>query len=160
MKKILIGIVLGFSVSLSQAQIAKNALGLRLGGGNGFGTEISYQHGLGNVNRLEFDLGLHSGSDYQAWGLAGLYQWVWNIDKGFNWYLGAGGLIGSWNYDNSYEGPNSGGGFLAVAGDIGIEYSFPVGIQLSLDARPAINLLNNGESFNTNVGFGIRYRFK
>jgi hypothetical protein len=160
MKRLLIGFILVVSVNLSKAQVAKNALGLRLGGGNGYGTEISYQHGLGNINRLEFDLGLHSGSHYQAWGLAGLYQWVWNIDQGLDWFVGAGGLIGSWNYDNSYAGSNSGGAFLAAAGDIGIEYSFPVGIQLSLDARPALNLLNNGESFNTNVGFGIRYKFK
>ena len=159
MKRLLIGFILIISVNFSQAQIADHALGLRFGGGNGFGTEISYQHGLGDVNRLEFDLGLQSGGNHSAWGLTGLYQWVWNIDDGFNWYAGVGGIIGSWNWDDDYDGSNDGGAFLAVAGDIGIEYSFPIGIQLSLDARPAINLLNNGDSFGTNVGFGIRYKF-
>jgi hypothetical protein len=159
MKKLFIGFILVMAFNLSQAQIAKHALGLRLGGGGGFGTEISYQHGLSNINRLEFDLGLRSDDYYDAWGLSGLYQWVWNIDDGFNWYAGVGGIIGSWNYNHDYAGGNSSGAFLAVAGDIGIEYSFPVGIQLSLDARPALNLLNNGESYNTNIAFGIRYKF-
>jgi hypothetical protein len=27
--------------------------------------------------------------------LAALYQWVWNIDGGFNWYAGVGGGLGS-----------------------------------------------------------------
>jgi hypothetical protein len=33
-------------------------------------------------------------------------QWVWNIDGGFNWYMVAGGGLGSYSYDgnnnNSY----------------------------------------------------------
>jgi len=159
MKKLLFACILIISANLTKAQIANHALGLRLGGGNGFGTEISYQHGLGTLNRMEFDLGLRSGSDYDAWGLTGLYQWVWNIDEGFDWYAGFGGIIGSWNWNTNYNGSNGGGVFLAAAGDIGIEYSFPIGIQLSIDLRPAINLVNSGDTFNSNVGIGIRYKF-
>ncbi len=158
MKKLLIAFILIASVSVGKAQIAKNALGLRLGGGNGFGTEISYQHGLSDLNRLEFDLGISSGRHYSTWGLSGLYQWVWNIDDGFNWYAGVGGRIGSWNWDTGY-GDNGGGTFLAAAGQIGIEYAFPIGIQLSLDFRPAINLINSGDSYNNNIALGIRYQF-
>jgi hypothetical protein len=33
--------------------------------------------------------------------LTGLYQWVWNIDGGFNWYAGVGGGVGSYSYDNN-----------------------------------------------------------
>ena len=158
MKRLLIALILIISFNLSKAQIANHALGLRLGGGNGVGTEISYQHGLGNLNRLEFDLGITSARHFSTWGLSGLYQWVWNIDEGFNWYAGVGGRIGSWNWDSGWE-EDSGGVFLAAAGDIGIEYNFPIGIQLSLDARPAINLVNSGDSFNNNIAFSIRYCF-
>jgi len=146
-------------VNLSIAQVAPHGLGLRLGGGNGFGTEISYQHGLSDFNRLEFDLGWQSGNDYNAWGLTGLYQWVWNIEENFNWYACAGARIGSWNWDRSYLGSDDDGLFLAAAGDIGIEYVFPIGIQLSLDFRPTINLINRGDSYNSNIAFGIRYQF-
>ncbi len=41
-------------------EIAKNALGIRLGDNDGFGGEISYQRGLSKNNRLEFDLGLRN----------------------------------------------------------------------------------------------------
>jgi hypothetical protein len=159
MKKLFFAFILILSINMSKAQVADHAIGLRLGGGNGFGTEISYQQGLGALNRLEFDLGIQSPPNANAWGLAGLYQWVWKIDDGFNWYAGVGGRIGSWSYNNDYVGSNRGGTFLAAAGDIGIEYAFPVGIQLSLDARPAINLINSGDSFNSNIAFGIRYQF-
>jgi len=159
MRKLLFAFVLILSVNIGNAQVANHAIGLRLGSGDGFGTEISYQQGLGSINRFEFDLGMHSGDNYDAWGLAGIYQWVWNIDGGFNWYAGAGGRIGSWNWDSKYTGGNSSGVFLAAAGNVGIEYSFPVGIQLSLDARPEIGLISHGNSFQDNIALSVRYRF-
>ena len=159
MNRIFLTFIFVLLVSPGFSQVANHGIGLRLGGGNGFGTEISYQHGLSDKNRLEFDLGLQSGSLYNAWGLTGLYQWLWPIQDGFNWYAGAGGRIGSWNYDNRYIGSNGNGFFLAAAGDIGIEYVFPIGIQLSLDFRPTINLINSGNAYNNSIAFGIRYQF-
>jgi hypothetical protein len=159
MRKLLFAFALILSVNIGNAQVANHAIGLRLGGGDGFGTEISYQHGLSDRNRLEFDLGMHSGSNYNAWGLAGIYQWVWNIDGGFNWYAGAGGRIGSWSWDSGYKGTNNSGVFLAAAGDVGIEYAFPVGIQLALDARPEIGIISHGNSFQNNIALSVRYQF-
>jgi hypothetical protein len=50
-------------------------------------------------NRLELDLGWRNRNDYKNNGyddntikLTALYQWVWNIDGGFNWYAGVGGV--------------------------------------------------------------------
>ncbi len=159
MRRLFFAFALILSVNIASAQFSQHAIGLRLGGGDGFGTEISYQHALSDINRFEFDLGLHSGNDYSAWGLAGIYQWVWNIDGGFNWYAGAGGRIGSWSWDSGYGGTNSSGIFLSAAGDIGIEYSFPVGIQIGLDARPEIGLINHGDAFHNNIAFSVRYQF-
>jgi hypothetical protein len=92
MKKVILSAVMLFGMALSaQAQdISKNAIGLRLGDNDGFGTEISYQRGLTANNRLELDLGWRNSKEVDAIKLAGLYQWLWNIDKGFNWYAGAG----------------------------------------------------------------------
>lgn len=160
MKKLFFAFALILFVNIGNAQVSNNAIGLRLGGGDGFGTEISFQHALSDLNRLELDLGIHSSNEYSAWGLAGIYQWVWNIDRGFNWYAGVGGRIGSWSWDhNKYVGTDNGGIFLAAAGDIGIEYSFPIGIQLGLDARPEIGLINHGDLFRNNIAFSIRYQF-
>ena len=104
MKKLfLMAIAMVGFVSLSNAQsISTNAIGLRLGDNDGFGAEVSYQRGLGDNNRLEFDLGWRSGSNYDGFKLAGLYQWVWLLDGNFNWYVGAGGGIGSYNNRSKY----------------------------------------------------------
>lgn len=159
MRRLFFAFVLILLANISNAQIADHAIGLRLGGGNGFGTEISYQHGLSDLNRLEFDLGMHNGNSYNSWGLAGIYQWVWNIDGGFNWYAGAGGRIGSWNWDTGYKGSNNSGVFLAAAGNVGIEYVLPIGIQISLDARPEFGLIYHDNAFINNIAFSVRYQF-
>mgnify|MGYP003632582989 CR=1 FL=1 len=45
--------LLGFAFASSAQEISTNAIGLRLGDSDGFGAEISYQHALGDNNRLE-----------------------------------------------------------------------------------------------------------
>ena len=157
-----------FAANIASAQIENHALGLRFGAGYGLGTEISYQHGLTSNNRLELDLGFNSNYeynnnfryDYNSWALTGLYHWVWklNFDNGFNWYAGPGGKIGTWSSNLGYDYRYKNGLFLAAAGDVGIEYCFPAGIQIALDARPEIGLINHGSGMN--IGFAVRYQFK
>lgn len=162
MKKVIVLTVLFVGAVLSsQAQeISKNSIGLRLGDNDGFGAEISYQRRLTPINRLEFDLGWRNSDEVDAIKLAGMYQWVWNIDKGLNWYAGAGGGIGSWSYSN--EGESNNGSFVLISGNLGIEYQFDFPLQLTLDVRPEIYLLS-GDYRETNFGpdlaLGIRYRF-
>ena len=162
MKKVIVLTVLFVGAVLSsQAQeISKNSIGLRLGDNDGFGAEISYQRRLTPINRLEFDLGWRNSDEVDAIKLAGMYQWVWNIDKGLNWYAGAGGGIGSWSYSN--EGESNNGSFVFISGNLGIEYLFDFPLQLTLDVRPEIYLLS-GDYRETNFGpdlaLGIRYRF-
>jgi hypothetical protein len=162
MKKVILSAAMLFGMALStQAQdISKNTLGLRLGDNDGFGTEISYQRGLTANNRLELDLGWRNSKEVDAIKLAGLYQWLWNIDKGFNWYAGAGGGLGSWSY--STNGQSDSGTFLFIAGDLGIEYNFDFPLQLSLDIRPEIYLNSNDyreNNFGPDLALGVRYKF-
>jgi len=162
MKKVIVSAVLFVGAVLSsQAQdISKNSIGLRLSDNDGFGAEISYQRRLTPINRLEFDLGWRNSDEVDAIKLAGMYQWIWNIDKGLNWYAGAGGGIGSWRYSN--EGESNNGTFVFISGNLGIEYQFDFPLQLTLDVRPEIYLLS-GDYRETNFGpdlaLGIRYRF-
>lgn len=152
--------LLGLAFAGQAQDISKNALGLRLGDNDGFGGEISYQRGLSTKNRLEFDLGWRNSNHVDAVKLAGLYQWVWDIDNGFNWYAGVGGGIGSWSYDRN--GYKDDGTFLFAAGDIGIEYNFDVPIQLSLDFRPELYFNSDDfrdDNFGPDIALGIRYRF-
>lgn len=168
MKKIILSaIMLMGLVFTTQAQVvAKNALGLRLGDNDGFGVEVSYQRGLSKNNRLELDLGWRNNDDIDAFKLAGLYQWVWNIDGGFNWYAGVGGGIGSWDHDHDHNhnhnhNNNDSGTFVFAAGDIGIEYSFKeIPLLLSLDFRPEIGAINYyGNNYSSDIGLGIRFKF-
>ena len=99
MKKNLLFVYLLFSfITTSNAQnLSKNALGLRLGNNDGFGAEFSYQRALSSSNRAEIDLGWQNSNNVSAIKLTGLYQWVWQIDNGLNWYAGAGAGIISWS---------------------------------------------------------------
>ena len=159
MKKIILSAIMliGLAFTTKAQEISKNALGLRLGDNDGFGGEISYQRALSNNNRIEADLGWRNSKEVDAFKLTGIYQWVWNIDGGFNWYAGVGGGLGSWS-NNSL---NDSGTFVFAAGDIGIEYGFEeVPILLSLDFRPEFG--GSGyysNNYGSDVALGIRYQF-
>lgn len=154
-------LLLGVVFSVNAQEISKNAIGLRLGDNDGFGGEVSYQRGLSKNNRLEFDLGWRNSKDVDAFKIVGLYQWVWNIEGGFNWYAGAGAGIGSWSYNkNDFK---ESGSFVLAAGDIGIEYLFDFPLQLSLDFRPEIyfggDYADFRDGFGPDIALGVRYRF-
>lgn len=159
MKKIILSAIMliGLAFTTQAQEISKNALGLRLGDNDGFGGEISYQRALSDNNRIEADLGWRNSKEVDAFKLTGIYQWVWNIDGGFNWYAGVGGGLGSWS-NNSI---NDSGTFVFAAGDVGIEYGFKeVPILLSLDFRPEFG--GSGyysNNYGSDVALGIRYQF-
>lgn len=162
MKKIILTAILALGgVLTSQAQInAKNALGLRIGDNDGFGAEISYQRAVQKNNRLEFDLGWRSNHDYKAFKVVGLYEWVWNIEGGFNWYAGVGAGIGSWNYKGKYHKHTDSGSFGLVTGNIGIEYNFDIPLQISLDFRPELYFNDDyRDGLEPDFGVSVRYRF-
>jgi len=170
MKKIILSAIMlmGLAYTAQAQKISENALGLRFGDSGGFGGELSYQRALSSNNRLELDLGWRNRNDYNknsyddnAIKLTGLYQWVWNIDGGFNWYAGVGGGVGSYGrdyydnrvYDNSI--------YAFAAGDIGIEYNFDIPLMVSLDFRPEIG--GSGGYYKNNYGsdvaLSVRFQF-
>lgn len=140
-------------------EIADNAIGLRLGDSDGFGAEISYQRRLSDNNRLELDLGLRSGNGYDGFKLAGLYQWVWQLDGRFNWYAGVGGGLGSYSFDNNLPDGSDSETFIFAAGDVGIEYSFDIPLMLSLDVRPEFGFGDFRDDLDFDIALGIRYQF-
>lgn len=154
MKKIILTLVLAVSVAGAlSAQVSGKAIGLRFGGVNNNGAEFSYQHPLGNANRLELDLGLNR----SGFGLNGVYQWVWSLSElatGFNWYAGVGAGLGSYNYNN-----NGNEFAVGVVGQIGLEYNFKIPLQLSLDYRPAIYVVPSVYGIYDGICFSARFRF-
>ena len=162
MKKLFLVLItfIGFIATSNAQNIAENAIGLRLGDSDGMGAEVSYQRALGDNNRLELDLGWRNGNDYDGFKLTGLYQWVFALDGNFNWYVGAGGGLGSFDGKKAFDGIND--TFFYAAGDIGIEYSFDIPLLLALDFRPEIGFGNdnlNNDDLDFDIALSIRYQF-
>lgn len=158
MKQLILSIIalfVGFAF-VSAQDIAENAIGLRLGDSDGFGAEISYQRALGDVNRLELDLGWRSGTDFDGFKLTGLYHWVWQLDGNFNWYAGPGAGIASYDFDDNRIDDET---FIFLAGNVGIEYNFDIPLLLSLDFRPELGFGNFNDDLDFDIALGIRYQF-
>lgn len=162
MKKVFFTVLFftGIFLTAEAQQIADNAIGIRIGDNKGFGTEVNYQRAIGGNNRLEFGLGWRSSRKVDAFKLTGIYQWVWNIEGGFNWYAGVGGGAGSVSYDRR-ELPERerSYGFAFVAGDVGIEYNFDIPLLISLDFRPEIGFGEFRDDLGFDIGLGLRYQF-
>ncbi len=161
MKKLVsLSALLFFTFMQVQGQrIADNAIGLRIGDNDGFGTEINFQRIISDNNRLEFGLGWNSNKDVSAYKLTGLYQWVWKLDGNINWYAGAGGGLGQITFKDSFPGNSGSETFLFVAGDIGVEYNFDFPLLLSLDFRPELGFGNYRDDVGFDIALGIRYQF-
>lgn len=164
MKKIFLTIIAigGLIFTANAQEISENAIGLRLGDSDGFGAEISYQRALNDSNRLEFDLGWRSGKNWDGFKLAGLYQWVMALDGNFNWYVGVGGGLGSYSWDEAFPGGDDSETFVFAAGDVGIEYNFDIPLLISLDVRPEIGFgdeIYGNDDLDFDIALGIRYQF-
>ena len=151
MKKIIIAIVAVFAMgTMASAQIQD--LGVRIGGGQGYGAELSTMWSFGN--RVELDLGWGSHDGYTDFSLTGIYQWQGELGSGFGWFAGVGARIAYW------DGYSDGNIALALAGQAGLEYNFSaIPIQLTLDIRPAFYLLPDTYFHWGDIALGIRYRF-
>lgn len=149
----------GFAIGVQAQGISDNAIGLRVGDNDGFGTEINYQRALNENNRLEFGLGWNGGKNVDAFKFTGLYQWVFNLDGNFNWYVGAGGGVGQVNFDDNVAGNPDDETFFFAAGDIGIEYDFDIPLLISVDFRPEIGFGDVNDDVDFDIAFGLRYQF-
>ena len=158
MKKLFLALVAVFALSMTAN--AQNNLGIRVGGGQGYNTELSWQHGLGG-NQLELDLGWHSDDGYTAFSLAGVYQWTGELASwGFGtlgWYAGLGVHQGYWNHEHADNHDFALG--IPVQGGLDLKFS-AIPIQLSLDIRPRLHLLPGDLDFYWgDIALGIRYCF-
>lgn len=161
MKKLLIAFVCVFAFAMNgNTQVNPHALGIRGGSGNfGFGGEISYQHGLGDANRLELDLGWRGNNGSRLIGITGIYHWVWNITDGLNWYVGPGAQLGLYN-NNGVS--NEDGITLALGGQLGLEYDFNhlgAPLLLGLDTRPMWGFIGGNSGFGYGGAFSLRFTF-
>ena len=144
MKKVIaiLAAVLAFA-SVASAQ--SRALGIRAT----YGGELSYQHSMGSASFLEADLGF---AVHNGFVLTGIYDFILGQSGGFSVYAGPGAQLAFWNTDD-YSGIG-----LGVAGQLGVEYMFPVPVAISLDWRPRFDFIHGGFGYNS-VALALRYVF-
>jgi len=157
-------VMLVFSVN---AQVYPKTVGLRFGVSNyGIGPEFSYQHGLGDYNRIEANVGMGFDGNYSRIGITGVYHFVFDLESGFAWYIGPG--VQGWFYSyntNYYGGNNSNGLGAAVGGQVGFQYDFNEELELpfmaSVDTRPMFNFGSTSRSrgFGFGAALTLRYTF-
>lgn len=185
MKKLLVIVVAAVALAFGStqqvsAQNDNGALGVRLGGGDFLGAELSYLTKVDADNRWELDLGVAS---TRYWhhvpgypddlrhglflGFTGSYQWHWNIVSGFNWFVGPAAQVNFLIADSQNSDIS-----LGVGAQIGLEYDFltdlDVPLVLSLDLRPMAHFYLLGHYvpehdyyryFGWGVALGVRYIF-
>ncbi len=153
MKKIIIAIVAVFAMSTA-ANAQLSGIGVRLGGGQGYGAELSTLWNFGN--RVEIDLGWNSDEGYTGFSLTGIYQWQGEIGSGFGWFAGVGARLAYWNWEVTDDSDIA----LGLAGQAGLQYQFSaIPIQLSLDIRPCFWLIPDTDFHWGDIALGIRYTF-
>lgn len=169
MKKVIVLFVMVFVALTSNAQVYPNTVGLRASIGNyGVGPELSYQLGLGDINRLEVGLGVGFDNNFDRFGVSGAFHWAFDVNSGFSWF--AGPAIQGWLYsfnkgiNNKNKLVSNGSGFGGAFGaQFGVQYDFNEELDLpftaSVDSRPMFNLVEYYSGFEFAVGLSIRYTF-
>lgn len=148
---------------LASIVVAANAQPRAIGARVGWNLEFSYQHAIASRNMIDLTAGVTNFFNNAAYVDANcVFDWVFNINGGWNWYVGPGlgvgyGFGSHWR-ENDYIPFR-----LNIGGQIGVEYQFGIPLNLSLDWRPMWNVMGAGHGFFygefCSFGLGVRYRF-
>ena len=156
MKSIVLTLITSAFFSLmAKAQSYENSIGVRAGFYNG----ITFKHFLSDKAAFE---GLLS-SRWRGFRVTGLYE-IHNSafdTEGLQWFYGAGAHISSWN-GKHVSWINDNNNYLVIGLDIilGLEYKFAdAPINISLDWKPAINLIGYSSFVADGGALSIRYCF-
>ncbi len=155
MKRYLLAITLFLSITaVSNAQDYNTGIGLRGGAYNG----ITVKHFLG-ANAIEGILTTR----YSGFKITGLYEihkmTAFGVDR-LNWYYGFGAHIGFYDPVNATFLNDGDRMVLGIDGILGLEYNFvEVPFNISLDWKPAINIIGYDPYWFDGGGLSVRYIF-
>ena len=156
MRKIILTSILAMSIlTMVSAQDYNTGVGLRAGLSQG----LTLKHFIGDKAALEGILSTR----WQGFDITGLYEIhneAFEVEH-LNWYYGGGAHIGFWDGDNvSWGDPGSTYTIIGIDGILGIEYNFTEApINISLDWKPAINIIGNSNFWGDGGAISIRYIF-
>lgn len=143
---------------LSNAQMYDSSVGVRLGPENG----ISFKHFLSNDRAVEA-IASFRWRGVNVTGLYEIHHLAFDIE-GLFWYYGGGAHFGIWGtYSPWYDAADSRNSNFAagIDGVIGFEYTFrEYPVNISIDWKPAINLIGNFHPWVDGTALSVRYIFK
>jgi hypothetical protein len=150
MKQLLMAIfalLLVTQAAQAQENSYRNAVGIRLGPSvPAVKSGITFKHFLANNNAIEGILSFGDG-----FSICGLYEIHKPIAaENLQWFIGFGGYAGFANKVSS----------IGAAGIVGLDYNFSnIPLNLTLDWKPELNLIEYVGFEGSTVGLSIRYRF-
>lgn len=156
MKKLILGFTFAFFISgMALAQDYTTGIGLR----GGFSSGFTVKHFTGERTALEGILSTR----WHGFNITGLYE-IHNYPfavEGLSWYYGVGGHIGFWDgADVDWADDDDTYTVIGIDGVLGLEYSFvEVPIGLSLDWKPALNVIGHSGFWGDGGALSIRYIF-
>ncbi len=144
------------SVHFLSAQNYNTALGIRAGAFNG----VSLKHFLSSRHAVEGILSFR----WQGFSVTGLYEihdQAFDV-QGLQWYYGFGAHVGFWDGRNvRWTDGVDNQVILGVDGIIGLEYNFAeIPINISLDWKPALNLIGYSGFWADGGAISVRYLFR
>jgi hypothetical protein len=161
MKKtlLLVSIITVFSFSL-KAQEYKTAAGIRLGPSSpAIAPGFTIRHFLDEKHAVEGIVGINNGI-----GICALYEWYHPVAtvEHLQWFVGAGGYA-AYRNNVSFIGENSNKNntsYIGAAGVVGVDYKFrDIPLNISIDWKPELNIIENVGFEASGVGFSARFTF-
>ena len=143
--------LIGFT-AVSSAQ--SKSIGVRIGNY----VDVSYELNVLSDDFLEFDGGIATYQD-PNFHVDGIYnimisQPQWTSEGTWGFYAGPGASVSAWA---GSEGKSA--VYAGVLGNVGLEYTFNIPLQLSIDARPRLMFGNGGVWTEGILSFGVSVRY-
>ena len=167
MRKVLllfVSFLIGSVVVSQNHQMSIGVKGGNIAGGIAGGGGLNFKTFIGGNNALEFTVG--GGNNHLRGSM--MYEWqnATGIVDGLDWYLGVGGVIGTWNKGGSAVNENwkyEQGLYLGAIGAIGLDWNLDpligIPIDLAIEMGPYIGVINSG-GFGWGGSGAIRYVIK
>jgi hypothetical protein len=144
-----LGLICSFSAF---SQDYKTAIGVRAGLANG----LTVKHFISSDRAVEGILSTR----WSGFNITGLYEIHANAfnDSHWNWYYGFGAHLGSFDGNDSWGDDGVNYTIIGVDGIIGLEYRIDdIPINLSLDWKPALNLIGYTGFWADGFAISVRY---
>lgn len=149
MKKFFLLAVMAVLTALPMSKAEAQNWGVGVVGGFDYGLQVKKYMG---ANNLDFRGHFHN----HGFQVAGLYEWNYGLGSGFTLYYGVGAGLGTWKVDEHHDMSFG----LDIEGIIGVEWQIPgVPLALSLDYRPAFEILPETDFYAKGFAFGLKFLF-